>query len=56
MDGRGVMLTPGTTLRFGSLGCVYTGPVEYVTDRTFGRPSRPNVLSGAAAREAFVRS
>jgi hypothetical protein len=25
MDGRWVTLTPGTTLRFGSLGCVYTG-------------------------------
>jgi hypothetical protein len=56
MDGRGVMLTPGTTLHFSSLSCVYTGPVESVVDRTFGRPPRPNVLSGAAAREAFVRS
>jgi hypothetical protein len=46
MEGRGVTLTPGTALRFGSLGCVYTGPVE----------PRPNVLSGAAAREAIVRS
>jgi hypothetical protein len=56
MDGRGVTLTPGTTLRFGSLGCVCTGPVESVAGRTFDRPPRPNVLSGAVAREAFVRS
>jgi hypothetical protein len=25
MDGRKITLTPGTTLRFGSLGFVYTG-------------------------------
>jgi hypothetical protein len=56
MDGRGVMLTPWTTLRFSSLGSVYTGPVESVVDRTFSRPPRPNILSRAAAREAFVRS
>jgi hypothetical protein len=56
MDGHGVTLTLGTTLRFGSLGCVYTRPMESVVGRTFGRPPRPNVLSGAAAREAFVRS
>jgi hypothetical protein len=56
MDGRRVMLTPGTTLRFGSLDRIYTGPVESVAGRTFGRPPRPNVLSRAAAREAFVRS
>jgi hypothetical protein len=55
MDGGGVTLTPGTTLRFGSLDFVYTGPVESVVGRTFGRPPRPNVLTGAAAREAFVR-
>jgi hypothetical protein len=30
MDGRRVTLTPGTTLHFGSLGFVYTGPVEFV--------------------------
>jgi hypothetical protein len=54
MDGRGVTLTPWTTLRFGSLGFVYTGSVEPVTGRTFGRPPRPNVLTGAAGREAFV--
>jgi hypothetical protein len=54
MDGRGVMLTPGTTLCFSSLSCVYTGPVESVIDRTFGRPPRLNVLMGVAAREAFV--
>jgi hypothetical protein len=55
MDGRRITLTPGTTLRFGSLGFIYTGPVESVADRTFGRPPRPNVFTGAAAREAFIR-
>jgi hypothetical protein len=55
MDGRRVTLTPGTTLRFGSLGFVYTGPVEPVAGRTFAQPPRPNVLTGAAEREAFVR-
>jgi hypothetical protein len=55
MDGRGVTLTPETTLRFGSLGFVCTGLVESVAGRTFGRPPRPNVLMGAVAREAFVR-
>jgi hypothetical protein len=54
MDSRGVTLTPGTTLRFGSLGFVCTGPVESVAGRTFGRTPRPNVLMGAATREAFV--
>jgi hypothetical protein len=56
MYGRGVTLTPRTTLRFGSLGCVYTGPVESIVGRTFGQPPHPNVLSGVVAREAFVRS
>jgi hypothetical protein len=56
MDGRGVTLTLGTTLRFGSLGCVYTRPVESIVGRTFGRPPRPNVLSGATPREAFIQS
>jgi hypothetical protein len=55
MDGRRVTLTPGTSLRFGSLGFVFTGPVESVAERTFTRPPRPNVLTGAAGREAFVR-
>jgi hypothetical protein len=49
------MLTPGTTLRFGSLGFVYTGPLESVVGRTFTRSHRPNVLMGAVGREAFVR-
>jgi hypothetical protein len=49
------MLTSGTTLRFSSFGFVYTGPVESIAGRTFGRPPLPNVLTGAAAREAFVR-
>jgi hypothetical protein len=50
-----VSLTPGATLRFGSLGFVYTGPVEFVAGHTFTRPPRPNVLTGAARRTAFVR-
>jgi hypothetical protein len=50
------MLTPEATLRFGSLGCVYTGSVESVAGHTFGQLPFPNVLSGAATREAFVRS
>jgi hypothetical protein len=54
MDGRGVTQTPGITLRFGSLGFVYTGLVESVAGRTFGQPPRPSVLMGAAGREAFV--
>jgi hypothetical protein len=54
MDGRRVTLTPETTLRFGSLGFVYTGPVEPVARRTFARPLHPNVLTGAAGREAFI--
>jgi hypothetical protein len=55
MDGRRISLTPGATLRFSSLGFVYTGPTESVAGRTFARPPRPNVLTGAAGREAFVR-
>jgi hypothetical protein len=50
-----VALTPGTTLCFNSLSFVYTGTVEPVIGRTFTRPPRPNVLTGAAGREAFVR-
>jgi hypothetical protein len=55
MDGHGLTLTPGTTLLFGSLGFVYTGPVELIAGRTFARPPRPNVLTRAEGREAFVR-
>jgi hypothetical protein len=55
MDGRRVSLTPGATLHFGSIGFVYTGPAESVARHTFARPPRPNVLTGAAGREAFVR-
>jgi hypothetical protein len=55
MDGCRITRTPGTTLRFGSLGFVYTGPVESVAGRTFTRPLRPNVLTRAARCEAFVR-
>jgi hypothetical protein len=43
------------TLRFGSLGFVYTGPAKSVAGRTFTRPPRPNILTGAAGREFFVR-
>jgi hypothetical protein len=35
VDDRGVTLTPGTTLCFGSLGFVYTGPVKPIARRTF---------------------
>jgi hypothetical protein len=55
MDSRRISLTPGATLRFGSLGFVYTGPTESVAGRTFARPPRPNVLTRAAGREAFVQ-
>jgi hypothetical protein len=55
MDDRRVTLTPGPTVRFGSLGFVYTGTVEPVAGRTFTRPPRSNVLTGVAGREAFVR-
>jgi hypothetical protein len=56
MDGRRITLIPGATLRFSSLGFVYTGPTESIAGRTFARPPRPNVLTGAAGREAFVRA
>jgi hypothetical protein len=55
MDNRRISLTPGATLRFGSLSFVYTGPAESVTGRTFARPPRPNVQTGASGCEAFVR-
>jgi hypothetical protein len=55
MDSRRVPLTPGATLRFSSLGLVYTRPAESVAGRTIARPPRPNVLTGAAGRETFVR-
>jgi hypothetical protein len=55
MDGHRITLTPGVTLHFSSLGFIYTGPAEFVVGRTFARPPRPNVLTGAAGREAFVR-
>jgi hypothetical protein len=48
-------LTPGATLHFGSFGFVNTGPAEPVIRCTFARPPRPNVLTGAAGREDFVR-
>jgi hypothetical protein len=55
MDGYRILLTLGATRRFGSLSFVYTGPAESVARRTFARPPRPNALTGAAGREAFVR-
>jgi hypothetical protein len=55
MDGRRITLTPRGMLRFGPLSFVYTGPAESVVGRTFARRPRPNVLTGAARREAFVR-
>jgi hypothetical protein len=55
MDGRKISLTFGANLRFGSLDFVYTGPAESVARRTFAWPPRPNVLTGAAGREAFVQ-
>jgi hypothetical protein len=42
-------------LRFGSLGFVYTGPVESIAGRSFARPPRPNILTGAAGHAAFVQ-
>jgi hypothetical protein len=42
-------------LRFSSLDFIYTGPAESVAGHTFARPSRLNVLTGAAEREAFIR-
>jgi hypothetical protein len=55
MDSRRISLTPEATLRFGSLGFVYTRSAESVARRTFARPPCPNVLTGAAGREAFIR-
>jgi hypothetical protein len=37
MDDRRISLTPGATLRFSSLGFVYTGTTKSVTGRTFTR-------------------
>jgi hypothetical protein len=56
MDGRRITLTPGATLRFSSLGFVYTGPAESVAGRTFIRLPRPNVLTGAAGLESSEAS
>jgi hypothetical protein len=56
MDGRRITLTPRGMLRFGPLDFVYTGPAESVVGRTFARPPRPNVLTRAARRKAFVRA
>jgi hypothetical protein len=55
MDDHRVPLTTGATLCFGSLGFIYTGPAESVAKRTFARPPHPNILTGVAGREAFVR-
>jgi hypothetical protein len=55
MHSHRITLTPGATLRFSSLGFIYTGPTESVARRTFARQPRPSVLTGATGREAFVR-
>jgi hypothetical protein len=55
MDGYRVPLTPGATLLFGSLGFVYTRSAESIVGRTIARPPHPNVLTGVAGHEAFVR-
>jgi hypothetical protein len=55
MDGRRITLPPGSTLRFGSLGFVYARLMESVAERTFAQLPCPNVLTGAAVREANVR-
>jgi hypothetical protein len=55
MEGRRVSLTPWATMRFGSLGFVYIGLAEPVPGRTFARPSRPNVMTGAGGRTVFIR-
>jgi hypothetical protein len=52
--GRRISLTLGATVCFGSLGFVYTRPAESVSGCTFAWPPRPNVLTGAAGREAFI--
>jgi hypothetical protein len=38
MDGRGISLTLGATLRSDSFSFVYTGPTESVTGHTFAPP------------------
>jgi hypothetical protein len=55
MDSRRGHADPWTTLHFGSLSFIYARPVESVAGRTFTQPPRPNVLTGAAGHEAFVR-
>jgi hypothetical protein len=55
MEGCRITLTLAAMLHFGSLSFIYTGPAESVARRTFARPPRPNVLTGAVGREAFIR-
>jgi hypothetical protein len=55
MEGRRVPFDPWATLRFGSLGFIYTRPTESIAGRTFTQPPRTNILTGVAGREAFVR-
>jgi hypothetical protein len=52
MEDRMVSLTPRAIMRFGSLGFVYTGPVESIVKRTFARPAHPNALTAAAGRHS----
>jgi hypothetical protein len=56
MEGRRVSLTPGGTICFSSLGFIYVGPAESVAGQTFAQPARPNILTRAAGRAAFVRA
>jgi hypothetical protein len=54
MEGCKVLLTPGATIRFSCIGFIYVGLAKSVAGRTFARPARPNVLTWAAGRVAFV--
>jgi hypothetical protein len=52
MDSHSVMLTPGTTLRFGSLGFIYTGPVEPIAGAP--SPSRLAPMSSRGLQDARI--
>jgi hypothetical protein len=54
-EGRGFSMTFGAAMLFGSLGFVYTGPVESVVGRTFARFAHPTASMGAAGCAAFVQ-
>jgi hypothetical protein len=55
MEDHMVSQTPGTTMRFSSLGFICTRPTEPVAGGTFIRPPHPNVLTGTAGCATFVR-